>query len=147
MIWFEVSKQDRRAAELELADRHYSRQTKGSRQFMPPGKTLVLLTRDELAVWGACKNKDPVGEVRLRCTIFRNESVTLSSELVELATALTYLRFGRDVILTTEIDTRKTRKKRDPGRCFRKAGWIVSERKSRSHRHRHVVILEAPIPH
>lgn len=42
------------------------------------------------------------------------------------------------VPLQTEIDPTKIRHKRDPGRCFRKAGWrVVGE-------HRGLVVLEAP---
>lgn len=42
------------------------------------------------------------------------------------------------VPLQTEVDPSKTRRKRDPGRCFRKAGWIkVDERRG-------LIIFEAP---
>lgn len=38
----------------------------------------------------------------------------------------------------TEVDPRKTRRKRDPGRCFIKAGWrVVGESNG-------LVVLEAP---
>ncbi len=36
---------------LPLADRHYSRKTPGSPQFVPPGRSLVLLTDDADALW------------------------------------------------------------------------------------------------
>jgi len=49
--WQTVSKQDPRAA--ALADRHYNRRTVGSRQFMPPARSVVLLTPDADAVWGS----------------------------------------------------------------------------------------------
>ena len=42
------------------------------------------------------------------------------------------------VPLQTEVDPSKTRRKRDPGRCFLRAGWrLVGERRG-------LVILEAP---
>ena len=30
------------------------------------------------------------------------------------------------VPLTTEVDPSRVRRKRDPGRCFRRAGWLVT---------------------
>ncbi len=69
--WRRVPRSDWQAR--ELADRHYSRQTVGAVDFMPPGRVLVLLTYDALAVWGVVQNRDPVGAVRWRCSIFRNE--------------------------------------------------------------------------
>lgn len=105
-----------------LADRHYSRQTPGSRTFLPPGQALILWQPE--AVWGVCLNRDARGEWRWRVTIFRNESKALSSDLVREATVLTYLWWGggRCSPLTTEVDPRRTRRKRDPGRCFVRSG-------------------------
>lgn len=92
--WRQVTKWDKRA--LALADRHYSRQQPGTDQFLPPGKTLVLVTHDERAVWAACENLDPVGNARFRCTIFRNEgSSWISSDLVRWATDSTLERWAR----------------------------------------------------
>lgn len=140
-MWFAVTKYDRRAA--ALADRHYSRQSIGDAQFMPPGETLVLLHEGGagLAVWGVCSNLDPAGSPRWRCTIFRNESGDLSSLLIQEATYLTRLVWaGREppVPLTTEVDPRRVRRKRDPGRCFLRAGW------RRVGVRRGLVVLEAP---
>lgn len=126
--WLEVRRCDPRA--VELANRHYSRQTIGARDFMPPGQTFVLLTRDGGAVWGVCLNLDPVGSLRWRVTIFRRESGPQASCLIREATELTFARWRErgglpTVPLTTEVDPRKTRRKRDPGRCFLRAGWRV----------------------
>lgn len=87
-VWFRVDKFDARAA--TLADRHYSRQTVGSDQVMGPGKTLLMITPDENAVWGVVYNLDAIGEYRWRNSIFRNESPSRSSELVRAATAMTF---------------------------------------------------------
>ncbi len=89
----------------------------------------MLLTPCGRAVWGVVLNLDPAGRQRWRCTIFRNEGAGLSSDLVRAATETTYQLWRRryqslpDVRLTTEIDPGKVRRKRDPGRCFRRAGW------------------------
>jgi hypothetical protein len=128
MIWVQVTKFDVRAA--ALADRHYSRQRPGAAQFMPPGRTLVLVTECGRAVWGVALNLSPRGGWRWRCTIFRNEGAGLSSELISAATARTLDvwpdRYGHlpAVPLTTEVDPTKVRRKRDFGRCFLRAGWI-----------------------
>lgn len=131
-------------AARRLADRHYSRQTPGARDFMGNGRTLVLLSWDARAVWGAIENLDPVGGHRWRCSIFRNEGMVLSSVLIREATARTHVfwerRYGAlpSIPLTTEVDPSKVLRKRDPGRCFRKAGWrkvaVV----------RGLILLEAP---
>jgi len=145
VTWMRVTKFDARA--LALADRHYSRQRRGSRQFMPPGKTLVLLTPDANAVFGVCSNLDPRGREQFRCTIFRNESELLSSDLVRAASAIAAewaLDNGVIATLTTEIDPKLVRRKRDPGRCFRRAGWYVVGA-SRGHRHRGGIVLAAPL--
>jgi hypothetical protein len=59
---------------IALVDRHYSRQTAGSDQILPPGATLLLATTDERAVWGVIRNMEPRSPtMRWRCSIFRNE--------------------------------------------------------------------------
>lgn len=113
---------------------------------MPPGQTLVLVVGDA-AVWGVCANLDPVGREQFRCTIFRNETARLSSELIVEATRASSawaLEHGIIAPLTTEIDPRRVRHKRDPGRCFRKAGWFVIG-VSKSHRHRGAIVMQGPL--
>ncbi len=125
--WHPVLRTDVRAR--ELADRHYSRQTPGAVDFMANGRTLVLLTDCARAVWGAIENLDPAGGQRWRVSIFRNEGAGRSSDLIREATDRTFLYWRRHygatpaVPLTTEVDPAKTRRKRDPGRCFLRAGW------------------------
>lgn len=63
--WRRVTRCDVRAR--LLADRHYSRQTIGARDFMSNGRTLVLLTNDGRAVWGAIENMDPGGGAQVAC--------------------------------------------------------------------------------
>lgn len=112
---------------------------------MANGKTLVMLTADGLAVWGAIENLDPVGNLRWRCSIFRNTGPFRSSNLE--ATARTYVYWERHygglpvVGLTTEVDPEKTRRKRDPGRCFLRAGWTRRPGFTRK-----LVVLDAPAP-
>ena len=127
MSWREVKRCDPGAR--ELADRHYSRQTVGHREFMPPGETLVLVHGAGPlfgggAVWGSSRNVFK-GRTRLRCSIFRNESTTRSSDLIRTATAATYARWPSER-LTTEVQIEAVKAKRHPGYAFRCAGWVTT---------------------
>lgn len=118
-----------------LADRHYNRQKIGAKQFAPPGRALVLKRAD--AFW---ITSYPFAQfVRHRwagawvCSAFRRERdlpgydpETLSSELIREAVAATRWFYGRPPPLgmVTFVDATKTRAKRDPGRCFRRAGFV-----------------------
>lgn len=113
-----------------VADRHYSRQTIGSSQFVPPGRCLVLMTPEADAYW---VTSFPFQEfVRHAwggawiCSAFRNESPHLSSLMIREAVAITRWYFGEPPEphgFVSFIDTTKVRKKRDFGRCYIKAGW------------------------
>jgi hypothetical protein len=118
------------AAALPLADRHYNRRKIGSPQFVPPGRSLVLLTDDRRALW---VTSWPFAEyVRHAwagawvCSMFRNEGDQLSSELIRQAVAITRARW-LDVPalgMITFVNRDKVRPKRDPGRCFLRAGFV-----------------------
>lgn len=112
-----------------LADRHYSRQTIGATQFAPPGRCLVLLTAAADALWVTSWPRPEYVQHAWpdswMCSLFRNESDELSSELVVSAVAATRWFFGDPPALgmITLVNADKVRPKRDPGRCFRKAGF------------------------
>jgi hypothetical protein len=127
MPWYLSSRADARAA--ALADRHYSRKTVGAAQFVPPGRCLVLLTGAADAVW---VSSWPYSEYVKHawagawlCSLFRNESVYLSSDLIVCAVAATRFWWGTapEQGMITFVNTAKVRKKRDWGRCYRRAGW------------------------
>lgn len=128
MDWQEVKRADRRAA--RLADRHYSRQSVGSGQFTPPGRVMVLLTPQADALWAShwpyakyVNRKDY--KAAWICSIFRNESSRLSSDLIRQAIAATRWKWGEPPAdgMITFVDVGKVRRKRDPGRCFRRVGF------------------------
>jgi hypothetical protein len=50
MNWQQTNRADLRVG--PLADRHYNRQSIGHRQFVPPGRCVVLHTEDYDALWG-----------------------------------------------------------------------------------------------
>lgn len=128
MRWHLSHHADPRAC--DLADRHYSRKTHGAPQMMPPGRKLVMLTADADAVWGSSwpfaeyVKHDWAGA--WMCTIFRNESSHLSSELIREAIAATREYWGDPPALgmITFVNAAKVRRKRDPGRCFLRAGFV-----------------------
>ncbi|MFD0710598.1 hypothetical protein [Paenibacillus sp. GCM10027626] len=107
-----------------LADRHYSRQTPGADMFCRPGRNLVLRTAWGDAVWVTWDGIRDDGLRAWECTIFRNESPHLSSDLVVAATYATVKEWGEpppDGIITY-VDARKIRSV-NPGCCFKAAGW------------------------
>lgn len=129
MHWKPSNRFDVRA--LPLADRHYNRRKVGSPQFVPPGRCVVLLTHDELALWVTSwplyvQHAWPGAWV---CSMFRNESPTLSSVLIRQAVAITRYAYDDadgnppDLGMISFVNAAKVRHKRDPGRCFLKAGF------------------------
>jgi len=59
------------------------------------------------------------------CSCFRNESEILSSELILQAVAATRSIWNNvpEMGMVTFVNPKKVRRKRDPGRCFLKAGF------------------------
>lgn len=111
-----------------IADRHYNRQNVGSAQFVPPGRCLVLVS-DDPALW---VTSWPYAEYVKHewagawlCSAFRREGGRLASDLIRDAVAHTRWRWldVPDLGMVTFVDAAKTRRKRDPGRCFRRAGF------------------------
>lgn len=126
--WRESFRADKRA--LPLADRHYNRQSVGSNQFVPPGSCYVLLTEDADAVWVTSWPKAEYVQHAWAGawmnSLFRREGGDLlASDLIRLAVAHTLAHWPTppDLGMVTFVDAGKTRKKRDPGRCYRKAGF------------------------
>lgn len=119
---------------VPIADRHYNRQKIGAPQFVPPGRCLVLEARDERGAVGAFwVTSFPLAEFvqhewagAWMCSAFRNErpDLWLSSDLIMEAVAITCWRWQPPELgMVTFVDPHKTKHKRDPGRCFRKAGF------------------------
>lgn len=119
-------------ATAKIADRHYNRRAVGSPQFVPPGRSVVLRTPDADAFWITSwpfaeyvRHAWPGAWV---CSAFRNEAPDryLSSDLVREAVAATLAVWPEppDLGMVTFVNRDKVRPKRDPGRCFRKAGFV-----------------------
>jgi hypothetical protein len=112
-----------------LADRHYNRQHVGAPHFVQPGRCVVLRTPEGDAVW---VTSWPFAEYVKHawagawlCSMFRNESPHLASDLIREAIAATRAVWNEPPPLgmVTFVDAAKVRHKRDPGRCFVRAGF------------------------
>jgi len=105
-----------------LADMHYSRRVHGDRQFMPPGRTIVIRDQLGLLVFGwSSQVYRWDGETGYNCSIFRNESGRLSSEVILECEEIAVRKWGPDRFFTY-IDPSKIRST-NPGYCFKQAGW------------------------
>ena len=113
---------------VRIADRHYNRQKPGTPQFVPPGRCLVLLSEEKMALWvtswpfakyvkhnwaGAWIN-----------SLFRNEGNILSSILIEEAIAATiwHWKSPPKLGIITFVDANQI-KSTNPGYCYQKAGF------------------------
>ena len=110
-----------------IADHHYSRQKPGTPQFVPPGRCLVLKTPTAVWVtsWPFAQYVKHAWAGAMVCSMFRNEGDVLSSTLIVDACAATRWRWPElpELGIVTFVDRTKTRPKRDPGYCFRMAGF------------------------
>lgn len=116
-------------AARELADRHYNRQSVGADQFVPPGRCVVLVI-PKVAFW---VTSWPFAEYVKHawagawvCSAFRNErpDLHLSSTLITSAISATRSFWEPPELgMVTFVNSDKVRKKRDWGRCYRKAGF------------------------
>jgi len=124
--WQLSSRFDPRA--VAIADRHYNRQKPGTPQFVPPGRCIVLWQPG--AVWVTSwpfaeyvKHAWPGAWIN---SIFRREyGNTKASTLIRQAIGITR-NFWPDVPalgMVTFVNESKVRHKRDPGRCFIRAGF------------------------
>jgi hypothetical protein len=112
-----------------IADRHYNRQKIGATQFVPPGRCLVLVA-DGPAAWITSwpfaeyvQHEWPGAWIN---SLFRREGGSvIASDLIRSAIAAS--RWWRPDVpalgMVSFVDPMKVRRKRDPGRCYRKAGF------------------------
>lgn len=115
-----------------IADRHYNRQSIGADQFVPPGRCVVLVIPTVafwITSWPFAEYVKHAWGGAWMCSAFRNErrDLHLSSDLI--TEALSATRFYWDPPregMTTFVNPDKTKRKRDPGRCFLRAGFHVS---------------------
>ena len=118
--WLEFK--DGHPAAVALYDRHYSARDLADRKLiLGPGSKVVLLTRDARALFAWRKFIDDSGQRGINCAVFRNESDTLSSDLIREAMAIAWTKWPGERLYTF-VDPQKVRS-RNPGYCFLAAGW------------------------
>ena len=114
-----------------VAKRHYNCQTPHSRQWVKPGSCVCFRTPEAGAIWSSSR---PFAQYVKHAwagawenSTFRNErqDLYLSSDLIRAAVAITLWLWKSPPPLgmVTFVDAGKTRRKRDPGRCYRRAGF------------------------
>lgn len=141
-FWLEGGRFDPRGA--LLADGHYSRRKPGSPQFMPPGQKIILISRDERAVFGWWRPHPDSGIKAMNgldgwtCSIFRNSNPrpSESSEMIldaERAFAAVGYGCGPSGLLTYVWDAKV--RSANPGYCFKQAGWHTAGRRHACCRH------------
>lgn len=107
-----------------LADRHYSRQTPGDRQFLPPGKTIPIRNAEGSIIFGwnwQLPEKRADHEIGYCCSIFRNETNRQSSDIILECEAIAEQRWGVNRKFTYVNPSKIL--SRNPGYCFKMAGW------------------------
>lgn len=144
MLWERVTSLD--AGLRTLAAAHYSRQTPDSVQLAPPGRRVYFATPCRRALWASSRQQFAAPH-RLGswvCTFFRNEGAGLSSELIVTAVAATRFMWGEPPSrgMATEIDAGRVRRKRDPGRCYRRAGFLDMGERTKGG----LIVLRLPVP-
>lgn len=142
MNWMVTHKGD--AICRSLADRHYSRQTPGAPMFTRPGYNMVLLAEGPRGyaawVWFRPKWESGIkgterkdGLRAIECTLFRNESGLLSSDLIREASSIlmswehaldTDWPDGGITGIRSDVTAARRSRHHDPGYCYRMAGWL-----------------------
>jgi hypothetical protein len=108
-----------------LFEQHYSKyhyaDGRKPKLFVGPGEKLVLLGKDQLAlfVWRRFISKD--GQIGLNNSIFINQGTHLSSEIILEAEAIALNRWP-GIRFYTYVNPKKV-KSPNPGYCYKCAGW------------------------
>lgn len=130
MHWDLTRDGDERA--LQIFSRHYTfRRYKDNRRDNPtnrmrhrivgPGEYIMLIGNgiEALFVWK--KFRDPSGQQGVCCSVFRNESNVLSSDLILEAEIWAMQKWPGERMYTM-VNPKRIRSS-NPGYCFLKAGW------------------------
>ena len=130
---------------LDLFSRHYSRREHADGRaralFVGPGEKLVLIGHDDRAlfVWRRFISMDR--QEGVCCSVFRNESPALSSELIREADALADERWPQEARHYTYVAPQRVRST-NPGYCFQQAGWRRCGLTKGGHGRDQLVVLE-----
>lgn len=119
-------------AALRFAVQHYSHTNPNAKKFGGPARQLVLVAGDPIAaVWMTTyqmpEYTDHAWPGAWNNSLFRNTGGGLSSLLIREAVAATRWAWGDppERGMVTFVDAAKVRHKRDPGRCYLRAGFVL----------------------
>lgn len=130
---------------LALHSRHYSARQysdgRPRRLFVGPGEKLVLISHDDQAlfVWRRFRSMDE--QEGVNCSIFRNESPRLASDLIREADTLAFERWPDERRHYTYVRPGAIRST-NPGYCFQRAGWSPCGMTKGGHGRDQLVVLE-----
>lgn len=130
MMWEQAHRSDSRCA--ALADRHYSRQKPGTKQFVVPGRCLVLYARTAsgeavwVTSWPFAQYVKHAWAGAWVCSLFRNEGAALASTLIRQAVQATLAYYGKppENGMITFVEPKSVASP-NPGYCYKKAGWTL----------------------
>ena len=110
----------------QIFHRHYSYRPhadgRSSKLFCGPGEKLVLISKNDDALFIWRKFISDNGQTGINCAAFRNESNQLSSKLIVEAERFAKEKWPNEGRLYTYVNALKIRSN-NPGCCFIKAGW------------------------
>jgi len=137
-LWIETKDGDPSA--LSLYERHYSCRVyadgRDRKLLVGPGEKMVLLTACARALFAWRKFISGDGQVGINCSVFRNESEHLASDLISAADELAFQRWPGERHYTY-VDSTAVRSS-NPGYCFLMAGWQKCGRTKK----RDLIVLE-----
>ena len=120
-LWYLTKDGDRSC--LALYREHYSCRNFEASQFVGPGEHIVLRTDagDAVFVWRKYIDDTIPAQEGVECSLFRNESARLSSELIRQADAIADQAWPgqRHYTKVSPSNIRSV----NPGFCFIAAGW------------------------
>jgi len=123
IYWIKVK--DGNTVALKLFEKHYScynyKDGRKRKLFVGPGEKVVLIGKnnDALFVWRKFRSMDK--QQGINCSVFRNESNILSSELLKQAENIAREKWPNERFYTY-INPFKIKSK-NPGYCFKVNGW------------------------
>jgi hypothetical protein len=109
----------------EIYERHYSahkyKDGRKPKKFVGPGRYIVLTTPNRKALFVWREFRDDSGQKGINCSVFRNESSILSSDLIREADTIADIAWPGERHYT--YVRAEAVESRNPGWCFICAGW------------------------
>ena len=128
MNWYLSNRADPRA--VEVADRHYNRQKPGTKQFVPPGRCLVLWRPGCVWVtsWPFAEYVKHAWAGAWVNSCSRREKGPRPRKLIRQAVAATRWYWGEppEIGMITFIDRNKVKSKQDYGYTYLCAGFVIA---------------------